>query len=232
MARKNDWIPSGYEALTDLGERVYNYIGKEPQRTRMGFATGTAQGDWFDNVFVPALGVLRAAYDAWELPQTRTRLNVAAMRQAIKDFVPVFRRLYTGFLKNSPLATNADLDNMTLPRRVSGRTPAARPSSYPIGRVDLSKPWTVIIHIHDSDNERSMAKPARVHGVQIRWQVFDTQREVGFEDLREADYVTRNPFEISFREEQRGKFFYYVMRWSNTVAEKGSYGRIDNAVIP
>jgi hypothetical protein len=62
--------------------------------------------------------------------------------------------------------------------------------------------------------------------------VFDEPRDVTFDDLSESSFDTHTPFEISFAEEQRGKYFYYVMRWENTRGEKGSFGRIDNAIIP
>jgi hypothetical protein len=212
---------------------VYDYIIKEPQRTRMGFATGTVQGDWFEDVFGPALGALEDAYKAWEDPQTRTQPKEAALRQAKKTFIPIFRQLYNGFLKSSPLVTGEDLDDMDLPGRTQGRTPAPRPSTWPVGRVDLSKPWTVIVHFHDSAGDgKSEAKPDGVHGAEIRWQVFDAPQDVTFDDLVESSFDTHTPFEINFAEEQRGKYFYYVMRWENTRGEKGSFGRIDNAIIP
>jgi hypothetical protein len=212
---------------------VYNYIVKEPQRVRMGFATGTVLGDWFENVFGPALGALEDAYAAWKDPQMRTQPKNAALQLAQENFIPVFRKFYNGFLKENPLVTSEDLADMDLPKRTSTRTPSPHPSTWPVGRVDLSKPWTVIVHFHDSAGDgKNAAKPAGVHGAEIRWQVFDAPRDVTFDDLSESSFDTHTPFEINFREEERGKYFYYVMRWENTRGEKGSFGLIGNAVIP
>jgi hypothetical protein len=199
----------------------------------MGFATGTVQGDWFEKMFGPSLDAMENAYKAWIDPLTRTKSKEADLRLSQEKFIPIYRQLYNGFLKENPLVTNADLEEMDLPRRSSGRTPSPKPKTYPVGEIDLSKPWTVIVHFYDSGSDRkSMAKPDGVHGAEIRWQVFDTPQDVTFEDFSESSFVTRTPFEISFKEEQRGKYFYYVMRWENTRGEKGSFGRIDNAIIP
>jgi hypothetical protein len=46
------------------------------------------------------------------------------MLQTKENFIPAYRRLYTGFLKRNPLVTNKDLDDMDFPKRSAEAHPS------------------------------------------------------------------------------------------------------------
>ncbi|MDR0766259.1 MAG: hypothetical protein LBF09_04910, partial [Odoribacteraceae bacterium] len=52
------------------------------------------------------------------------------------------------------------------------------------------------------------------------------------EELVNQALDTKTPFEISFPDEDRGKFFYYSLCWKNTREESGPFGPILMSVVP
>ncbi|MDR2119177.1 MAG: hypothetical protein LBP25_06560 [Tannerellaceae bacterium] len=232
MEKKADWLKRNNEALYLQGEATYNYINTEPQRSRMGFKSDTVQGDWFDDVFGPSLGVFQTKYDLWKDEATRTKVKTAALTEAKKAFIPVYRKLYTGFLKNNPLVTNEDLVAMDLPERGSGHKPVPVPVTHPVAYPDTSTPRRITMNYADSSGDHKKAKPYGVHGAEVRWQVFDAPKEVTLAELNESSFDTRTPIVFDFQEEQRGKQLYYAMRWENTRGEKGPFGLIEHIQIP
>jgi hypothetical protein len=80
-------------------------------------------------------------------------------------------------------------------------------------------------------NERGMAKPKGVHGVEIAWEILDTP-PVNWEQLIHSAFDTRTPAQLVFHGDQRGKTLYFALRWENTRGEKGPWGEIYGTIIP
>jgi hypothetical protein len=234
MSTEKDWLQRNHEALYDQATQTFNYLtgGRGENRTRMGFAEGTAQGDWLDNEFTPALDAFETAFTDWKDPAERTQTKTIKLAEAEEAFKAAYRKLYTGFLRESPLVTDDDLNSMGLPRRSSGRTPAPVPQDYPDADVDTSHLRRVTIHFYEDTGAHRKAKPAGVHGAEIRWQVFDTQQEVHLDELINSSFDTNSPLTLEFNDRQRGKVLYFALRWENTRGEKGPFGPILNAIIP
>jgi hypothetical protein len=233
MSHTPDWLPQNHEALISQANQTYDYIKEDPQRSRMGFDPATPQGIWFNEVFIPSFAAFGNAISEWRDPATRTRAHTAAMMTARKKFVPLYRKLYTGWLKSNPLVTDEDLVYMGLPRRSSGsRKPSALPLSWPVGFADTSTLRHITIAFGDSSAPHKKARPSGVHGAEIRWTVFDAPQVARLEDLVYSSFDTHTPFRLDFKEEERGKVFCFTMRWENTRGGKGPFGPIQEVFIP
>jgi hypothetical protein len=197
----------------------------------MGLAPDSTQGVWFDTVFSPAFNDYGAAYVAWINPADRTPGIITKLEESEAVLKPLYRKLYTGTLKDSPVVTNFDLQEMGLPKRhTGGNTPAPVATTYPAFSLDTSVIRCLTVHFHDQDST-SKAKPAGQHGAEIRWAVLDAAPTV-LDDLSHSSFDTRSPFTLTFDEDQRGKTVYFALCWENTRGEKGKYSPIASAIIP
>jgi hypothetical protein len=77
-------------------------------RTRMGLASDTPGGMWFDTNFVPRYHDFHIAFLEWLNPAERTQLKITVLDETETEFKPTYRQFYTGFLKSSPLVTDDD----------------------------------------------------------------------------------------------------------------------------
>jgi hypothetical protein len=222
-----------HEALLMQAMQTRGYIEVPQNRERMGFLTVSPQGKWFDTVFCPSLERLDDAVGGWRDPATRTKTKTAAMQSAERDFQPLYRQLYMAFLRVSPLVTNEDLVAMGLPeRRSGGYTPVQAPSTFPVCQPDSSTVRRIVLHFRDNGGDHRRPKPHGVHGAEICWLVSDTAQTFTLDDLTATSICTRSPAVFDFKEQQRGKYFYYVMRWENRRGAKGPFGLIGHTVIP
>ncbi|MDR2805336.1 MAG: hypothetical protein LBB85_06800, partial [Dysgonamonadaceae bacterium] len=90
----------------------------------------------------------------------------------------------------------------------------------------------VNIHFFESDGVHRKAKPDGQHGAECRWAVFDKPQEVHINDLTNSTFDTHTPLMLEFADEDRGKTFYFALRWENNVGEKGPFGPIQSAIVP
>jgi hypothetical protein len=184
-----------------------------------------------DMNFLVAYTTYNNAYQDWYNPATRTTVAYEVLETAETAFVEVFRTFYNGFLRYSPLVTNADLVSMGLPHRPSGElTPAPIPTTRPDTDVILSGPGVVEIHFHDETSE-DKAKPAGVHGAEIVWAVLE-EPPVNWAELTHSSFDTHTPFTLTFEGDQRGHRLYFALRWENTRGDKGPWSAIRDTVIP
>ncbi|MDR3134322.1 MAG: hypothetical protein LBU42_09960 [Prevotellaceae bacterium] len=230
----HDWLEQNHEALHMQATFTHNYITSQPARNRMGFGADTLQGEWLDNHFSPQYADYSAAYLNWENEPERTKGKTTALYSAEKVFKPLYRKLYTGLLKNNPLVRSEDLLRMGLPEHPSGkRVPAPVSTNYPAGWADTHMLRHVIIHFSHflAGAETVRAKPPGQLGVEIRWVVMDAL-PTRLAELSNIAFATQTPYTLSFDDTQRGKMLYFCLCWINTRGKKGPYSSIINAVIP
>jgi hypothetical protein len=226
-----DWIPQNHIALYDLSGCAWHYLQVPGNRNRLGFVAGTPQGIWLDTEFTAAFNSYRAAYDAWFDPVTRTRDRTLGLKVAEKNFKAMFRKLYRGFLKNSPLVTDLDLLDMGLPIRPGGRKKShPAPETFIASSVILIGPAVLDIAFHDRGG-KSAAKPHGVRGAEMASCFSDTP-VTNHEELTDMKFTTRTPFHLSFHDSRRGKTLYFSLRWQGTLGEKGPWNDIRNVIIP
>jgi hypothetical protein len=231
MTLNADWLPRNREALYDKAKQTKEYISDSANRTRMGFAPGTPQGDWLDNVFLPIFAAFITAFDSWRNSATRTAVISATLYNSQKEFIKLYRKLYIGFLKNNPIITDTDLIAMGFPERGDNkRTQVQPPTTIPEAEVRLPSQGVIEIHYRDEGSE-SKAKPAGVHGVEIAWAILETA-PTDWVQLTNSAFDTRTPFEMTFGGDKRGKHLYFALRWENTRGEKGHWSPIREVIIP
>ncbi|MDR2691729.1 MAG: hypothetical protein LBB73_05450 [Dysgonamonadaceae bacterium] len=208
-----------------------NYLMDTANRNRMGLSPDTPQGKWIDTEFYQKYAIFIETYREWENPATRTSLVNTDLTCAQKEFEAVYRQLYSGFLRQSPLVTEADLIAMGFPARREGRRKRVPvPNSSPTATVHLPSSGVVEIHYIDKSTH-SRAKPDGVHGAEIAWKILDIPPEQ-WQSLTNISKSMRTPFRLSFDLDVQGKKLYFALRWENTRGEKGPWSAIRSTVIP
>jgi hypothetical protein len=210
---------------------TWTYLLTTPNRDRMGLGFGTVQGQWFDTEFTPSFYNFQIKFEDWKDPAQRSPLKMEKLKEAETGFRPVYRKFYTGFLKESPLVTDDDLISMGMPPRNTGRTPAPVEKHFPGYEIDSSTIRRLGIHYFDPSKKAIRGKPDGQHGVEIRWAILDSPPTT-INDLINSSFSTRSPFLLDFDENQRGKTVYFCLRWENTRGEKGPWSEIVSAIIP
>ncbi|MDR1724124.1 MAG: hypothetical protein LBR84_09345 [Tannerella sp.] len=101
---KNEWVPKGHEDLHTQANQTATYLAVSTNLTRMGLSGASS---WISTEFTSKLTPMNTAYTAWQNPATRTPELIANLNNAEAVFVPAYRKLYTGFLRENPLVTDA-----------------------------------------------------------------------------------------------------------------------------
>jgi hypothetical protein len=229
---RTDWLPQNHEELHKKAELTHGYLFVSANRTRMGFGATAPYGEWYSNVFLPKYLEYTDIFGAWVNPKDRTPLKMDALVKVEKEFIPIYRQLYTGMLKGNPLVTDIDLDAMGLPKRGDGgQTPSPVSDSYPDFDVDSSTIRRLIIDYYDKGQKKNSAKPAGQHGAEIRWAILK-EPPTDISELRNSSFDTHTPHVLDFLESERGETVYLCLRWENTRGEKGPWGEIQSAIIP
>jgi hypothetical protein len=215
--------------LFDQSKRTTKYLFEN--RVKLGFGADTPHGVWLDTEFNRKYLAFTRAYGQWEDPATRTSLLTVIFEKAEREFREIYRTLYTGTLKNSPLVGDEDLVAMDLPARNSGggghNPPPITHVGFTVKTLGLCE---LEIEFFDLET-RKKAKPKGVHGVEIGWVVSEVPPE-DWDDLTHSAFDTRSPFHMSFERHQRGQILHFALRWENTVGEKGPWSDIQKVIIP
>jgi hypothetical protein len=189
------------------------------------------------NVPVEAVNILLAQKNVWdvkyaaaEAPATQTKASVREKNNAREALEKTVRHFVKEYLAYNHSVSDADRDNLGLPVHKTTRTPIATPASVPEFMPDSSIIRRLTIHFRDG-NSTSGAKPAGVHGAEIRWGILDAA-PASINDLTRSGFDTHTPFSLDFDESERGKCAYFCLRWENTRGEKGPWSEIMMAIVP
>ena len=232
MTVERDWLKRNHEALFNQANQTRNFLDIKANRDRIGLAEGTVIGAWYDTFFVPKHETFKAVFADWLNPAERTKVKISKLEEAEVELKEVYRQLYNGFLKENPLVSDDDLIAMGLPKRSAGRKPSSVAGKAPGHRVDSSVLGMIILHFFNIDTGHG--KPDGQHGVEIVALVAGAgdPEPVKWEELTLSYFDTRSPFSLSFENNQRGKKFFFALRWENTRGEKGPWSEIAYAIIP
>lgn len=227
MAKKLDWLSQNHEELYNQSNLTKNYLDKNLEK----FGISGASADWVNNTFDPAQQAFANAFVDWQNPAERTPIKTAMLKETKELFCPIYRQLYTGFLKNNPNVKNEDLVAMGLPERSGAKpTPVPDPQTVPEAKIELPSPGVVLVHFNDKGAMRK-AKPAGVHGVEIAWAILD-DIPVDWSELSNSAFDTHTPYKFTFGGAERGRKLYFALRWENTRGVKGDWSEIYDTVIP
>lgn len=223
-------MPAAHVEFNSFLEVLMTYLITPANKVRMGFADTTEQGKWLIGTFLPIYSDYVEAYRVWVNPETRTPIITADLFVKEKAMRKILRELYKGFLKDTPIVTDNDLESMGLPKRDEGkRTPSPKADTYPWVEVVLSRIATIIIEFGAEIGKRG--KLFGQHDVECCWVISDTPI-TNWKDLVRSSYSTKSPLVIEFDGDMRGKTIYFALRWRNTRDERGPFTPIMSAMIP
>jgi hypothetical protein len=164
----------------------------------------------------------------------KTRLNTSSRNDVLekdcikKEFVKELRAFMNCYVLYNPLVTDLDREKMGLSLH-RGRRPAPVPTSYPVPRLEKTKPREVTMSYRDSETHKR-AKPGMVKSVEVRWFIGDEAPELP-EEYPSHDIFTTTPIIIPFKEEYRGKTVHFRMRWLNSRNKGGPWSEAIKAII-
>ncbi|MDR2414217.1 MAG: hypothetical protein LBD64_04440 [Odoribacteraceae bacterium] len=229
---KLKWLDNSYQALQHFVSVFVNYFTLPGNLSRFGFEETTKLGKWFKEKIAPAISAYLNAYSAWENEKLRNAETIDTIMAARKDLEPRLNRLVR-LLQMFPdeLISDKDLDLMGVPPRQTGkRSPSPVASRMPGYLIELPGAFRVVLHFFDK--ERGSGKPKGQHGAEIASLVTTATEGVAHADLTRSTFDTNSPCTFDFPDTDRGKRFYFSLRWENTRGEKGPWTPVDFTVIP
>jgi hypothetical protein len=177
----------------------------------------------------------KAAYDDWLNPAERTQTKKTVLKETEDAFVTVYRRFYTGYMKDNPLVTDDDLQSCGFPMHSGGGggTSVKKPTTQVEMEAETSNPSEVTIHYRDAGSHH-LGKPEGVHGMELIYRVraVDAPPAKDWKELTNSVFSTRPPLKLSIEGGQRTLILEYASRWENTRGEKGPWNDIQWVVIP
>jgi hypothetical protein len=219
-----DYIPTN-DAQFDVWQRhLMKYLGTA------GILSGWDIPQAAFDALLPLQSSWKQRFADAENPDTRSHAQVIAKNEARAAYESALRAFVKSYVTYNPKPTDADREYMGLPVHKSGRTPAPVPGGTPVFKIDTSVIRRLTVHFYDDSNERR-AKPAGVHGAEIKWDFSDAP-VVNPDKLTHSGFDTASPYTIEFAGEDRGRTVYFALRWENTRGEKGPWGEIISAIVP
>jgi hypothetical protein len=217
----NDFLPRPDEKFLAYVVNFLKYLFQ--MLTRVGFPeTVYQQLAALRNTFAEKLAIA-------DEPATRTKVTIEEKNAVRSQLETVLRQAIAEYLTRNHLLTDADRDALGLPIHKSSHTPVPPATTFPWIKVNTSLIRHLIFDYGSS--ETSKAKPAGQHGIELAWVIADT-KPANVSELTHSQFDTRSPLTLEFQEEDRGKTFWFAVRWENTTGQKGPWSEIMSAIIP
>ena len=80
--KESDWLPRNHETLYEKSGQTNAYLTVSTNRNRMGLASGTTQGIWYDNTYQPKYNIFKTAFTGWQNPATRTQIMTVQLEES------------------------------------------------------------------------------------------------------------------------------------------------------
>ncbi|MDR1466058.1 MAG: hypothetical protein LBI40_00335 [Treponema sp.] len=167
-----------------------------------------------------------------ELCQTAsyTKLDMQAKNEKKKQLIHLEEVFVRNNLQNNDAMTDNGREELRIPIHDPKPTPQPAPESIPEVETATPHPRTVHIKFRDEHAVR-WGKPAHVHGLECLWLIME-EPPAQVKDLLHSAFATRNPLELTFEEDERGKKVYFAVRWESGAGKKGKWSDIYSAIIP
>ncbi|GHV76940.1 hypothetical protein AGMMS49942_17610 [Spirochaetia bacterium] len=189
------------------------------------------------NVFTPIIAKLNIWSTAWAafLAPNHGAMDRQAKNDARADLEPAVRDLIREYLINNPLLSDRGKIDMGLPIHLTTRTKPADPdTTVDVWKIDSSVIRRLGFWYKNSEG-KSRAKPPHCRGVRMNGAILD-HYPLGLYELIESYFNSASPFIKEFPEAERGKTYYFVLRWENNSAGNGkgvgAWSEIHSAVVP
>ena len=175
------------------------------------------------------LDTFKAKLAIAEAPSTRTKTTVLAKNKARKTLEKELRQAVGEYLTRNHLVEDDDRNNLGLPIHKTTRDEAPVATTYP---WVLVVPYLIrYLRFDFGGEETSKAKPEGQHGMELAGLV-GGEKPANVHVLTRSYFDTNSPLTIEFEEEERGKTFWFAVRWENNNGKKGPWSEIQSALIP
>ena len=135
-------------------------------------------------------------------------------------------------INGNSATSNQDRMDAGLTPRSDTRTPAAAPTTPPtLQKLDVSTRAIIRLFFADSTTPDKRAKPAGVHGCDIREQTGGTA-PTDPEAMAQVAIETRTPYRADYEITDIGKTVYFALRWLSTRGDPGPWSAFFSAVVP
>ncbi|MDR1466364.1 MAG: hypothetical protein LBI40_01925 [Treponema sp.] len=167
-----------------------------------------------------------------ELCQTAsyTKLDMQAKNEKKALLIHLEEVFVRNNLQNNDAMTDNGREELGIPIHDPTPTPQPAPTTIPEVEVETPHPRTVRIKFRDEHTKR-WGKPTHVHGLECLWLIAE-EPPAKVKDLLHSEFATRNPLELTFEEDERGKKVYFAVRWESGAGKKGLWSDIYSAIIP
>jgi hypothetical protein len=155
--------------------------------------------------------------------RTRTRIDVATRRAAIRTAEDTIRKVLKYYVDGNPATTPVDTEMLNM-ARTGPHTLLQPPTHIPgIGRIH-SHDLTVIIPFFDALTGRH-GKPEGVQSFEIAIKL-GGEMPVKISELTGSALATDSPARLPFDFENEGQFLYLAFRWRGTRGDLGPWSEI------
>jgi hypothetical protein len=186
---------------------------------------------WFNGVFTAARLEWAAAWEAYLDLTNRTKDITNRKNTARTKYEKLLSELIW-MLKADPGVSEEQLHDLNILDGKSTGMHNEIPTEIPHFNVDISLIRFLVIYFGLYGKKLILrGRPHGVHGAEIRWGILDFPPN-GIDDLHKSSFSSKSPFRFEFKEEDRGKIFYFCIRWENTTGKKGPWSEIVSARIP
>lgn len=156
---------------------------------------------------------------------TRTKSIVENKDIAKENLIKTLRTIFADIPQSA--LTVEDRNTLNLPAKDGSRTPAAVPTTVPIGQVNTNRRLEHTILFTNEDG--TQAKPTGVRGCQIWYNIGEAPTDPSQLKFMATD--TASPYIYKFSGDDAGKNVYYWLRWENTRGETGPWSDVVMATI-
>jgi hypothetical protein len=220
--KSKSYLPKAYASLLSWLENFMSYLVEN--LARFGIPASKVEPL---QLKVEAFRTAQAKAEhpnAGKADRLERREKADAVSKTVRGFV-------NANLRYNENVTDEDRVNLGLTIPDTTSTSPHEPGTMPlVTQLNSSVIMRISLHYKDSMS-LSRAKPAGVHGVEIRWSILDAP-PVTTADLINSEFSTRTPHTFIFEENQRGKTVWFRLRWENTRGQKGPWSELYSAVIP
>jgi hypothetical protein len=221
MTTNKDYIPHSYAALLSWLINFVNYAVQNIER--LSLPAEKMQALQVEINEYQTVNESAEAPNAGKADRLLRKEKSVAVIKSVRNFV-------NACLRYNEAVTDEDRVKMGLNVPDTTPTPTGVPTTIPSATIDTSILLRLTVHYRDSGSS-SRAKPAGVHGCEIRWGILPEPPTVTG-DLRYSEFSTRTPYTLAFEENQRGKTVYFRLRWESARGQKGPWGEIVSAIVP
>ncbi|MDR2627751.1 MAG: hypothetical protein LBC40_06930 [Dysgonamonadaceae bacterium] len=184
---------------------------------------------WMTGEFIPKKNRWDEAYTVYKPVNTRTPLITFEKNESRKAYEPTLRRLID-ILQSNVIVTDDERKAMGIYIAPHHSSHNPIPADMVAFEVDSSVIRCLKIKYYRAGS-KSRGKSHTDHGAEMRYAILD-HPPTSIDELVHSAFSTRSPFVMEFDESQRGKIFYFCIRWENTTGEKGEFSEIGSAYIP